>query len=509
MRNNPLKIEDHRFFDAYGRQVILHGIGLVDKNPKTNYLAYNDPAIFRQFREWGFNCIRLGILWDGLEPQPAVLNEQYLKGIDQMLHAAHKNGLYVFLDMHQDLYSVQFSDGAPRWATLTDEQPHLHVSPVWSDAYFTSPAVQAALDNFWDNTPAVDKVGLQDHFAAVWGKIAKRYAHHPAVIGYDLFNEPQPGELAVHAQETMFTKGVEVLAASGYLDELLSQFPDKTQLEEALIRFWLSEEGRFTILEILKDIELYQPIMDVQASFYQQFEREQLMPMYRRVARAIRKADPTGFLFLETCMASNMGVRSAIEALTDQQGNPDANQVFAPHGYDLVTDTANLHAASPDRVALIFERHLQTANRLGLPMLVGEWGAYGAQAGTLEPAWQIVDLFEQMQCGETYWTYFEGIEKTPSFPAVQRPYPMKINGRLTGYHFDPAQATFSCRWMEYGNSKHPTYVYLPDWYRGASRTIKLALDTDYKRHPVTRGSHNMVLAIPPTGKTNARRLTVS
>ena len=44
-------------------------------------------------------------------------DEAYLQGVDQRIEWAQKNNIYVFLDMHQDLYSVLFSDGAPEWAT--------------------------------------------------------------------------------------------------------------------------------------------------------------------------------------------------------------------------------------------------------------------------------------------------------------------------------------------------------------------------------------------------------
>ena len=90
---------------------------------------------------------------------------------------AEKYGLYVFLDMHQDLYSCKYSDGAPEWATLTDERPHItEGNMVWSDAYITSPAIQRAFDNFWANTPASDGVGIQEHYARAWRHVAKRYA---------------------------------------------------------------------------------------------------------------------------------------------------------------------------------------------------------------------------------------------------------------------------------------------------------------------------------------------
>jgi len=76
--------------------------------------------------------------------------------------------------MHQDLYSVKYSDGAPPWATLDEGRPH-QPGAVWSDAYYTSEAVQTALDHFWANRPAADGVGLQDHYARVWRHVARRF----------------------------------------------------------------------------------------------------------------------------------------------------------------------------------------------------------------------------------------------------------------------------------------------------------------------------------------------
>ena len=59
-------------------------------------------------REWGINCIRLGIIWDGLEPSPGSFSEEYLEGIDKFINLASLNNMYVILDMHQDLYSHKF-----------------------------------------------------------------------------------------------------------------------------------------------------------------------------------------------------------------------------------------------------------------------------------------------------------------------------------------------------------------------------------------------------------------
>ena len=212
--------QEGRFVDGAGRHVILHGINIVNKSPGQQYLSWQGPKEFAAMREWGFNCIRLGIIWDGLEPEPGKYNEDYLEGMDERIAWAKANGLYVLLDMHQDLYGRKFGDGAPLWATLDEGQPHVPMGSVWSDAYFTSAGVQTAFNNFWANAPGPGGVGIQDRFAAAWRHVAKRYADEPAVVGYDVLNEPFIGSRIIEAQLMMITKGAEVLAEKDGPDAL-------------------------------------------------------------------------------------------------------------------------------------------------------------------------------------------------------------------------------------------------------------------------------------------------
>lgn len=57
---------------------------------------------------------------------------------------------------------------------------------------------------------------------------------------------------------------------------------------------------------------------------------------------------------------------------------------------------------------------------------------------------QILRDLERLLCSETFWAYFPGIEKAPSFAAIQRPYPERVAGQLLSYRYDPAADQFTC-----------------------------------------------------------------
>lgn len=443
---------DGCFVDAQGRQVLLHGINLVNKNPASGYLGDESADTFAAFRNWGFNCVRLGVIWDGLEPAPGVFNESYLQGIDRQVAWARQNDLFVILDMHQDLYSVLFSDGAPQWATLTGDLPHVP-GTVWSDAYFSSPAVQAAFDHFWQNASAPDGIGLQDHYALAWQTLARRYASDPAVVGYDLMNEPFPGSAAAPALQLMFQRGASLLKQPG----------EPGLSFEAMAAQWLTEEGRFAILEQLADPGLFAQVIDVTQPVYGTFERGALMDLYHRLAHTIRQVDRHTILMLETTIGANMGVYSAISPVK-VNGTRDPQQAYAPHGYDLVVDTPYNARSGAGRVDLIFNRHGETARQHGWPLWVGEWGAFGSMPDTLPAARQVVRRFEDLGCGDTYWCYEPGIEAFDCFSAVHRPYPERTAGRLERYRYDPASGLFEAAWQEDGRAGAPTIIYLPGWF---------------------------------------------
>ena len=72
------------FSDDLGRERIFNGINYVNKgkkkflfSKKKKYIFAFDEKRIKKLKELGFNIVRLGIIWDAVEPEPNVYNEKY------------------------------------------------------------------------------------------------------------------------------------------------------------------------------------------------------------------------------------------------------------------------------------------------------------------------------------------------------------------------------------------------------------------------------------------------
>jgi endoglycosylceramidase len=182
--------------DASGRVIVLHGTNMVYKlapfYPAAAGFDADDAAFLRSI---GFNAVRVGVLWQAVEPEPGVYNDGYLKQIAKTVRMLGREGVYSLLDFHQDMYNQLFQgEGFPRWAVQDDGLPNpRHGFP---GNYLTNPALQRAYDNFWANKPGPGGIGLQDRYAAAWAHVARRFRGNPSVLGYEIMNEPFPGSHA-------------------------------------------------------------------------------------------------------------------------------------------------------------------------------------------------------------------------------------------------------------------------------------------------------------------------
>ena len=499
-----LSIRGQQFVDADGRQVMLHGAAVINKSRADNYQPRATGADFALMRAWGWNCIRLGILWDGLEPQINQFDEAYLRKLDGWIELAKKHGIYVFLDMHQDLYSYKYSDGAPEWATLIDDQQHAAGNgAVWDDAYLTSPAIQRAFDNFWANKPCADGVGVQDHFAAAWKKVAERYKDEPTVIGFDLFNEPNIGSGNLAAMEAILEAAAQALTEK-------DGPANATTAGEVLLQ-WMTNEGRSKLMGRLREMDIYNKILEAGAPAFTTFERNRMVPMFQRVRDAIRTVNTNQIIFLETSMSANMGIPSGVAPVVDGTGKPDPLQAFAPHAYDIVVDTADLALASDDRLELIYRRHAETGKKMNMPVLIGEWGAFGGgNPEILRTARFNIAMMEKFLLSETFWDYSGSLGKSACSEVFLRPFPARVNGLLTACKTNFEAKKFTCSWKEDPAVKAPTTVYLPKWLFAGPETVRVTPSASgFTVEAVAPDTDNVYLVIPPAGQAVERTLTVN
>lgn len=195
---------DPGIYDQKGRFVLLRG---VNYNVLGDYWQANAAVAttksyaaedFKMMAKYGVNCVRLLFSWSKLEPIRGEYNQDYINQIKKAIEDAAANNIYILIDMHQDAFGKYIAtptdvvcdfpsrgwDGAPNWATITDDESTCTVNGSRESAR----AVVHAWQNFWDNTN-----GIQDACVNAWSALVHQTAQYANVVGYDLINEPSLG----------------------------------------------------------------------------------------------------------------------------------------------------------------------------------------------------------------------------------------------------------------------------------------------------------------------------
>jgi endoglycosylceramidase len=180
--------------DPAGQVVILHGLNMVSKvAPYEPAAAGFGSQAATSLAADGFDVVRLGVIYGAVEPEPGVFSASYVASIKRTVAELAAHGVYTLLDFHQDQMSTGFGgEGFPAWSVETDGLAVQRFA--FPSGYTSSPALDAAFDNFWANRPGPGGVGLQVRYAAAWRYVAARFAGDPSVLGYDVINEPWPAQ---------------------------------------------------------------------------------------------------------------------------------------------------------------------------------------------------------------------------------------------------------------------------------------------------------------------------
>lgn len=113
--------DTHQIIDEYGRTRFFHGTNVVMKEPPWYRPMEWTPGVssfgeqdVQIMHDLGLSIVRLGHSWAGAEPVRGEYNQTFLDIMKKQTKLAEERGIYVLVDVHQDLLARQFcGHGAP------------------------------------------------------------------------------------------------------------------------------------------------------------------------------------------------------------------------------------------------------------------------------------------------------------------------------------------------------------------------------------------------------------
>lgn len=444
-----ITVKGTAFVDESGRERIFNGINLVNKGyfdentGKMNYTDINwNEDMFRRLSEKGINLLRFGLVWKAIEPQPGVYDEAYLDFMESFVDMACKYGIYVYLDVHQDCFH-----GMPDWATVTDSYKRRKPVIIWAEGYFIDKAVHRAFDNFWANTPVAGK-GLQDWFADMWKHVAERFKDKENLFGFDILNEPFPGTSGGKVFKKIIKSGTKaVLSRKKELFGALKNIAKNDPVKE--------------ILAALDDKTLVREVTSSGDLIIKNFDVDKYYPFMKKMSEAIREVTDKGIIVMEACYYSNSSIPSSTPRIRYDDNSLEENICFAPHGYDITVDSVYTNTAGNNRVDSIFDEHAKTQTRLGIPVIVGEWGGMYPGSDSYPHLEHLLEYFDNKHWSQTYWCYVDGLLDEKIMDIINRPYPVAVPGEIIKYHYNRVSDTFTLSFRCDSSTRKKAVIYSP------------------------------------------------
>lgn len=106
---SPIKTRGKWFVDDQDRAITFRGINAVMKKfpwvPNQPDIDMTNATQVLNLKKWGFNVVRLGVMWAGVMPARDVINQTYINEILGIVDLLAENGIYAIIDLHQDMLS--------------------------------------------------------------------------------------------------------------------------------------------------------------------------------------------------------------------------------------------------------------------------------------------------------------------------------------------------------------------------------------------------------------------
>lgn len=419
--------------DTHGRAVVLRGVAVMDFGPRHLPSAIGFGADDVAFlHAHGYNIVRVGLNWLGLEPSPGTFDQAYLASLVTTVRELAAQGIWSVLDLHQDGWgpAVHGQDGEPDWATLTDGAPNPELA--FGQNYFGNPALERAFDNFWGNTAGPGGIGLQDRYASMMARLAAAFRDEPGVLGYEIMNEPWPGSQYATCSQPAGCPAFDSQQLTGFYARVIPA-----------IRAADHERMVFYEPNLFFDFGAQTNLVDP-------------APADRR----------TGFTFHDYCLGAGAG--SALPVLPgNEQGCPTEEKMVLDYaeGYSKTTGAALLNtewSATSD---------LPTVARMAsaLDAALMSW-TYWAYSGAADNSTLVGDATKAPAGSNLH----DGV-----LALIDRPSPREVAGTPTSWSFDTASRAFA---FEYATklpagaagAGMPTEVYVPRGQYPAGYAVKVS-----------------------------------
>jgi len=377
---NRLTVGKEWMIDAQGRSVLLRGVNLggSSKVPfapdgstyrETDFSHHRTCSFigrpfpldeaeshFTCLQKWGFNCIRLLTTWEALQHTgPDTYDTDYLDYLEAVISLAGDFGLYVLVDVHQDVWSrMTGGDGAPGWLfekvgldftqfDATDaalvmqytypHNPQEYPPMCWTQNYqrfacatmFTLFFGGTDFAPHWtiDGIPAQEY--MQNQYITGLAHLARRLKDMDHVLGYDCMNEPSAGYIGVEDLSLpggmigQRLPGLQIspfdgmAAAGGYprtvkvaeLRRFGVSVSGETRINPQRATCWLPDYEDMWRKEGIWEIQEDAPVLLRPHHFASRdgqpgsFFTDYLAPFIDRCARAIHAVHPDAILFIE------------------------------------------------------------------------------------------------------------------------------------------------------------------------------------------------------------------
>ena len=143
------------------------------------------------------------------------------------------------------------------------------------------------------------------------------------------------------------------------------------------------------------------------------FDRETLMPFYRRIQEAVKDVSKKPLITGGNIYSSST-IPTGIGRLDD-----NGCQIYAPHGYDAVVDSDRYESFNKANVKALFADKKCSQTEMNLPVIVGEWGAFPSKDFTNDLIRHMNGILEQYLWSSAYWQWKPGKWLQPHERAFQ------------------------------------------------------------------------------------------